>query len=74
MTYKQFMKAISRNKRKDATIDDEFVKQFKTVFADSKKDDQERMSAEALIDAVVDMIERQDNIAETDSPEGSPSK
>ena len=68
MTYKQFMKAISRNKRKDKTIDDEFVKQFQEVFADSKKDDQGRMSAEALIDAVVVMIEKQDVIEDDASP------
>ena len=44
------------------------------MFRDAKKDDEGRMSAEALIDAVVSMIEKQDIVEDAESPQGSPGK
>ena len=58
MTEKRFMRVIDRVKNRE-NLDDAYIAQFRSLFKDAKKDDESRVSAEALIDAIVVMIEKQ---------------
>ena len=52
------MRVIDRVKNRE-NLDDAYIAQFRSLFKDGKKDDQSRVSAETLIDAIVVMIEKQ---------------
>ena len=55
MNEKRFQRAIERVKKRE-NLEDEYIKQFQKLFKDAKKDDQNRVSSESLIDAIVVMI------------------
>ncbi len=59
MTEKRFIRAIERARKRE-NFEDAYVEQFKQLFKDAEKDDQGRMTAESLIEAIVVMIKKQD--------------
>ena len=58
MHEKRFMRVIDRVKNRE-NLDDVYIAQFRSLFSDAKKDAEGRLSAEALIDAIVAMLEKQ---------------
>ena len=56
MVEKRYLRALDRAKKKEG-LDDDYLQQFKLVFKDARKDSQGRVSSEALIDAIVEMIQ-----------------
>ena len=56
MVEKRFLRALDRAKKKEG-LDDDYLQQFKLVFKDARKDSQGRVSSDALIDAIVEMIQ-----------------
>ena len=73
MHEKRFMRVIDRVKSRE-NLDDAYIAQFKALFKDSKKDEQGRVTSEALIDAIVVMIEKQAAEMQQDEEESKASK
>ena len=73
MTYKRFMRSIDRLKKREG-FEDAYTDQFRKLFDDAVKDDQDRMSSESLIDAIVVMVEKQDQEMKDDESENSVPK
>jgi len=61
MTKKRFLKRIENARRREM-LDDDYVRKFEQLFNDAKKDDQGRVSAENLIDAIVIMLKTEDEL------------
>ena len=61
MTKKRFMKRIENAKKREM-FDDDYVKKFEQLFYDAKKDENGKVSAENLIDAIVIMLKNEDEI------------
>ena len=67
------MRSIDRLKKREG-FEDAYTDQFRKLYDDAKKDDQSRISAEALIDAIVVMVEKQDEEMKDDEDEKSVPK
>jgi len=59
MTKKRFMKRIENAKKREM-FDDNYVKKFEQLFYDANKDENGRVSAANLIDAIVIMLKTED--------------
>ena len=50
MSHKRYIRVVDRIQRQHADFTVEAAQQFKEIFAEAKKDEKGRMSAESLID------------------------